>query len=264
MGVDTRILFKCVSHKRRKIFQLFWIIPVLGTQIASGSVVLNALGRWRAIYLLHFLAISLGLSWASSTSAASQDFVTFNRLTPSLEYKSILLGRRLNLVFSRHQLSQNRAQEACRSGERPACRVEKWQRFLGETTGRTEADQLRLVNRYVNRARYISDRRNWKRADYWAVPEELFSRGGDCEDYAIAKYLSLRSLGISPERLRIVILYDRRRREDHAILAVFGDEEILILDNHYRRVMSWTNLRTRYQPYYSLNERSVWIHQSGR
>lgn len=263
MGVVTRILFWLARHKRREFFKLFWIKPALGTQMASGSVVLNALGRWRAISLIHILAISFCLGWASSASAASQDFATLDRLTPRLEYKSNLLGRRLSLVFSRHQLSKNRAQEACRSGERPACRVEQWQRFLGGITGNAEAEQLRLVNRYVNRARYIPDRRNWKRADYWAAPEELFSRGGDCEDYAIAKYLSLRSLGISPERLRIVVLYDKRRREDHAILAVFGDEETLILDNHYRRVLSWTKMRARYQPYYSLNERSVWIHRSG-
>lgn len=209
---------------------------------------------------LYFLIAVLLCGFPLSTDAASPDFVAFNSLTPRLERKSELLGRRLDLVLSRHRRSLDRAGDACRSGERQACKVEAWRDYLAGIAGRGEREQLRLVNRYVNGARYVSDRRNWKRADYWAVPEELFARGGDCEDYVVAKYLSLRALGIAPERLRIVVLYDRRRREDHAVLTVLDGGETLVLDNHHRRVMTWAKLRRWYRPYYSLNEDSVWIH----
>ena len=221
--------------------------------------VFGAFHSFRSLFLL--VAILL-CGAAPAAGAASRDFVAFDSLTPRLEKKSELLGRRLSLVLSRHRRSLNRAADACRSGERPACKVETWRDYLAGIAGRGEAEQLRLVNRYVNGARYVTDRRNWKRADYWAVPEELFARGGDCEDYVVAKYLSLRALGMPPERLRIVVLYDGRRREDHAVLTVLGGGGTLVLDNHHRRVMTWAELRRWYRPYYSLNEDSVWIHSS--
>lgn len=221
------------------------------------------IGRSRALCFAYGIFASLLLSWSSEAWAISRDFVGLDRLTPRLEKESDLLGRRLSLVLSRHERSLRQAPNRCKSGDWGACRLEDWQHFLTEIAARVEPGQLRLVNRYVNSAHYITDLRNWRRPDYWAVPEELFGRGGDCEDYVIAKYLSLRSLGISPKRLRIVVLYDRRRREDHAVLAVFGSEDILVLDNRRRRVLTSPQMRDWYRPYYSLNENSVWIHNAG-
>ncbi len=206
------------------------------------------------------LPIAFAILWSQSAEANRLDFASLTNLSPRLEQKSELLGRRFELVLARHQLSLQRAPGRCQSGERAACRLRDWQDFLTGIVADSEPDQLRRVNRYVNGARYITDRRNWKRPDYWAIPEQLFGQGGDCEDYVIAKYLSLRSLGISAERLRIVVVYDQYRREDHAVLIVSGGEGTLVLDNHYRRVMTWAKLSDRYRPYYSLNERSVWIH----
>jgi predicted transglutaminase-like cysteine proteinase len=108
----------------------------------------------------------------------------------------------------------------------------------------------------------MTDERNWKRRDFWAVPEEFFDRGGDCEDYAIAKYVSLRSLGVPAERLRVVVVYDRKRREDHAVLVIMAPDGMKVLDNNRKRVLDWDESSTRYRPYYSLNEQSVWIHDS--
>ncbi len=114
----------------------------------------------------------------------------------------------------------------------------------------------------MNHYRYRSDQRNWRRPDFWAVPEQLFERGGDCEDYVIAKYVSLRALGIPAERLRVVVVYDRKKRGDHAVLLVSGAHETLVLDNRYKRVVNWVDVRSRYMPYYSLNENSVWIYNT--
>ncbi len=208
------------------------------------------------------LPLSLAVLSPQPAEANRLDFASLTNLSPRLEQKSELLGRRFDLVLARHQLSLQRAVTRCQSGERTACRLGDWQDFLTGIVADSEPDQLRRVNRYVNSARYITDRRNWERSDYWAIPEQLFGQGGDCEDYVIAKYLSLRSLGISAERLRIVVVYDQYRREDHAVLAISGAEGTLVLDNYYRRVMTWAKLSDRYRPYYSLNERSVWIHSS--
>jgi predicted transglutaminase-like cysteine proteinase len=170
------------------------------------------------------------------------------------------LARRFELVLLRHQTTVKKAAAQCEAGERAACRLEDWQEFLEEIANDDEAEQLYRVNRYMNHYRYRSDQRNWRRPDFWAVPEQLFERGGDCEDYVIAKYVSLRALGIPAERLRVVVVYDRKKRGDHAVLLVSGANETLVLDNNRKRVVSWADTRSRYKPYYSLNEKSVWIH----
>jgi predicted transglutaminase-like cysteine proteinase len=201
----------------------------------------------------------LGL-FPEKAQATSPDFVGRTELNPRLEEKSRLVQRRLELVFSRHQASLRRAFERCESGEKSACRLKNWQDFLSDISDDDEDYQLYRVNRYINNFRYRSDRENWKLRDFWAAPEELFGRGGDCEDYVIAKYLSLRALGISADRLRIVVVYDRKKRIDHAILAVFGATDTFVLDNRYKRVRSWDDARDQYRLYYSLNEESIWVH----
>ncbi len=182
------------------------------------------------------------------------------RLSPKLEQKSALLARRFELILARHQAHVEMAPGRCQSGQSSACRLENWQEFLTQISNSNEADQIYRVHRYINRFRYVTDKRNWHRPDYWAVPQQLFERGGDCEDYVIAKYLSLRALGIDADRLRVVVVYDRKKREDHAVLAVLGPNETVILDNYRRRVMTWADMKRRYRPYYSLNENGVWIH----
>ena len=94
-----------------------------------------------------------------------------------------------------------------------------------------EADaQLRLVNRYINKRRYRRDRRQMTLAsveggqarlrNHWSTLLEFIDRGGDCEDYATAKYFMLRELGYAADDMRIVVSYDRSVREHHAVLAI--------------------------------------------
>ena len=213
---------------------------------------------WRILGLGPLLGLALASGQAAQ--AGTIELAALQQLTPKLEMKSQLLARRFELVLLRHQATIKKAAAGCEAGERGACRLEDWQDFLADIAKEDEADQLYRVNRYMNHYRYRSDQRNWRRPDFWAVPEQLFERGGDCEDYAIAKYVSLRALGIPAERLRVVVVYDRKKREDHAILLVSGATETLALDNKYKRVVSWAETRSRYKAYYSLNEESVWIH----
>lgn len=68
--------------------------------------------------------------------------------------------------------------------------------------------------------------------DRWASPLTTFtSNAGDCEDYAIAKYAALREAGIRENDLRLVVVYDRARREHHAVTAVRHAGNWLVLDN---------------------------------
>lgn len=139
-------------------------------------------------------------------------------------------------------------------------RVMMWKAELKNLKDKSPREQIEGVNAYANQMRYIEDKDNYAKSDYWATPIEFFSRGGDCEDFAIAKYASLRALGFSSEQLRIVIVQDTWKNVAHAILAVYSGGEIYILDNQDKNVEKAENV-DRYQPIFSINSSHWWLHK---
>ncbi len=119
--------------------------------------------------------------------------------------------------------------------------------------------ELNAVNRMVNAVSYVSDEENWGAADHWATPGEFYSRSGDCEDFAIAKYVALKQLGFDPAAMRIVVLVDKQRHKHHAVLMIDTDMGRLILDNQIAEVVRDTEIK-HYQPIYSINESAWWLH----
>jgi predicted transglutaminase-like cysteine proteinase len=113
--------------------------------------------------------------------------------------------------------------------------------------------------RFVNGWEYRTDVANYGRSDYWATPFEFFRRSGDCEDYAIAKYRSLRLLGLPADQLRMVVVQDVVRDLPHAVLAVYLEDEVYILDNQTDAVLPQARV-PHYVPYYSVNEVTRWAH----
>lgn len=144
--------------------------------------------------------------------------------------------------------------EAC-----PNRGVMAWQALLQGLKGEDQMKQIRSVNRFINQWRYRTDERNFGQSDYWATPVEFMTHSGDCEDYAIAKYVSLRQLGFSADQLRMVVVHDVLRDLAHAVLAVYVDGEVLILDNLSNAVLPHHRL-SQYLPYYSVNEKARWTH----
>lgn len=120
------------------------------------------------------------------------------------------------------------------------------------------------VNAMMNKIPYIEDQNNWGVSDYWETPVEFLSRGGDCEDFAIAKYVSLRSLGVPEERLRVAIVKDLQKGVPHAILIVYTDDGAIILDNQSQSVRSADALTGRYKPIFSINRAGWWLHSAPR
>ncbi len=117
---------------------------------------------------------------------------------------------------------------------------------------------LERVNDYFNAFPYRNDRLNYSRNDYWALPDELLLFGGDCEDFAIAKYFALRSLGVPGESMKIAVVSDRSNGRSHAVLFVDGGKEgMLVLDNRTRKITGFNEMKN-YQPVYSVNE-SGWF-----
>lgn len=137
--------------------------------------------------------------------------------------------------------------------------IKQWQDNLDDMQGLPLEDMARRVNDLINKQDYIVDSRNWGQSDYWATPIEFFSRGGDCEDFAIAKYTSLRALGVPEDRLRITILQDEQKDIPHAVLAVYTDDDVLILDNQIKSVRSSSSI-DHYRPIFSINRNAWWLH----
>ncbi|MBO4312905.1 MAG: transglutaminase-like cysteine peptidase [Desulfovibrio sp.] len=138
-----------------------------------------------------------------------------------------------------------------------------WDNLKSGAAGKKGIDLLRFVNTFWNTWPYREDILNWKVEDYWAIPAEFLARSGDCEDYSIAKYFTLKELGVSPEKMRIVVLRDTVRNLAHAVLAVYMDGDAYILDNLSNAVLSHKRLR-QYTPQYSVNESGRWAHIKAR
>ena len=132
-----------------------------------------------------------------------------------------------------------------------------------------ERAKLELVNNFMNQTPFVADLQHWGKEDYWATPVEFLStHGGDCEDYSIAKYFALRSLGVPDEKLRITyvketVIYN----EAHMVLAYFPapDAEPLVLDNINKSIRP-ASQRTDLLPVYSFNGSGLWLakDQTGR
>ncbi len=134
-----------------------------------------------------------------------------------------------------------------------------WQAMLRSEVGRPRFEQIQAVNQFLNQWQYKTDEQNYGQRDYWATPLEFLRRSGDCEDYAIAKYVSLRQLGFDAEDLRLVVLRDVVRDLPHAVLAVYLEDEVYVLDNLTTAVLPQEQV-SHYVPYYSINETTRWAH----
>ena len=133
----------------------------------------------------------------------------------------------------------------------------------------SERQKLERVNDFMNQTTFIDDIKHWGKEDYWATPIEFLStNGGDCEDFSIAKYFTLRALGVPDDKLRItyvkeLVIYNQA----HMVLAYFPspDAEPLILDNINKTIQP-ASARTDLLPVYSFNGSNLWLakEQTGR
>lgn len=142
--------------------------------------------------------------------------------------------------------------------------LKSWRQQIRQWQGLGEQARIEAVNSWVNaRIRWRDDRAASGKADRWATPAQALKGIGDCEDYALLKYESLRALGLDESRLRIVIVQDTRKGIGHAVLAVHSQAGILILDNQSSRVRRHDQI-AHYAPVYSINQAGRWINIATR
>lgn len=141
------------------------------------------------------------------------------------------------------------------------CHKNDWLTFIDKekSLNLSKMDIIKSVHSYINSVKYIEDNKLWNQSDYWATPFEFIAKGGDCEDFAIAKFLTLRKLGFSNDEMRIVVLNDRINNRLHSVLIVYIDNKPMLLDNEIPVIVPANDIR-HYDPIYSINETTWWRH----
>lgn len=185
---------------------------------------------------MHRILLSL-LCLALAAAASEQDVLPDERL--------------IALVAERH-------------GQAAAGRLRQWRELVRQLHGMHEEKRVELVNRFFNRIPSKTDREHWGREDYWASPlEMLISNGGDCEDFALAKYFTLRAAGVPNERLRVTYvrawIAREQRVESHMVLSYypFPDSDPFILDNLVTEVRPASE-RSDLTPTLGFNAEGLW------
>ena len=158
------------------------------------------------------------------------------------------------------RLDDEMVQLALCEGDRDGCVSPAALQFLAIVDAAKARDgraRLGEINRAINLAiRPISDLAQYGEIDVWSSPLATIARGaGDCEDYAIAKFVALQLAGVSPDDLRIVIMRDIRG-EDHAVAAARLDGRWLTLDNRRMAMVEDAQIRN-YQPIFVIDRDGV-------
>jgi predicted transglutaminase-like cysteine proteinase len=169
----------------------------------------------------------------------------------------------LSLDFGRalHAMSQ-------RFGAPAAQSLRDWEAMLTDARTIPEEDRLRRVNAFFNgRIQFENDSKVWGQADYWATPLETIGQGaGDCEDFAIAKYFTLKELGVPVERMRLTYVKARiggpesKLTQAHMVVTYYAtpDADPLVLDNLITDIRV-ASRRPDLVPVFSFNSEGLWV-----
>lgn len=225
----------------------------------------RALGDRAAASLLG-AALLLWLIGAAPAAAATSVADDCSGPCPALFGTDEIIGHNLTpfhewtRVMARSQAELAAARDICAAGQTADCMPARWAALLAALKGQPLRRQIALANQAINRIPYVPTIQNWHRAVYWETPFEFLRYGGQCQDYAIAKYELLRQAGVPASAMRMVVVRDTAIARDHAVLVVYVDGEPLMLDILIPTIVPAT-ANIPYRPYYSINEEAWWHHR---
>lgn len=146
-------------------------------------------------------------------------------------------------------------------GERAGKRVTAWRNIVNDNASQDIDTKLQEVNNFFNQLIFIDDIKLWGKEDFWATPLEFLGVGaGDCEDFSIAKYFSLRELGVADNKLRLVYVKALKLNQFHMVVAYYPTPSSvpLLLDNLDGDIKPATK-RPDLLPIYSFNASKLWL-----
>jgi predicted transglutaminase-like cysteine proteinase len=220
---------------------------------------------------LRAVALACGMAWfgpaAELSAAALNSPETSDPVERSAEPFGLLAsqlsggGLREKWLGVQRRLDDERVQLALCEGDPDRCASPAALQFLAIVeTARAREGRARLgeINRAINLAiRPMGDLEQYGEIDVWSSPLATLTRGaGDCEDYAIAKFVALQRAGIASDDLRIVIMRDTIRGEDHAVAAARLDGRWLTLDNRRMAMVEDADVRN-YRPSFVIDRDGV-------
>ena len=152
-------------------------------------------------------------------------------------------------------------------GNSARLRLVAWENLIITDNSQTELEKLEKVNQFFNQMEFVEDIDHWGNKDYWATPIEfLGTQGGDCEDFTIAKYFTLKAMGIEEEKLNLTYVKALTYNVHHMVLTYFSTpgSEPLVLDNIVADIKP-ASQRRDLLPIYSFNGTGLWLaKQRGR
>jgi predicted transglutaminase-like cysteine proteinase len=220
---------------------------------------------------LRIVVLACGIAWfgpaadlkAGALISPGASYLVRKSAEPFGLFAAVLTGGGLRdkWLGVQRRLDDEMVQLALCDGDRDRCVSPAALQFLAIVdVARAREGRARLgeINRAINLAiRPMSDLAQWGQIDVWSSPLVTFNHGaGDCEDYAIAKYVALRQAGISPDDLRIVVVRDTLLGEDHAVAAARLDGHWLTLDNRRMAMVEDADVRN-YRPTFVIDQYGV-------
>lgn len=146
-------------------------------------------------------------------------------------------------------------------GKSVRSRLTAWEDLIVSDNSQTDLEKLEKVNQFFNMMEFVDDIDHWRVKDYWATPIEFIgTQGGDCEDFTIAKYFTLKAMGIKDEKLNLTYVKSITYNVHHMVLAYYSSpgSEPLILDNIVKDIHP-ASKRTDLLPIYSFNGTGMWL-----
>ena len=145
-------------------------------------------------------------------------------------------------------------------------RLQAWQNLLDELATKNEKEKLIKVNNFFNQVRFVDDIKHWRKKDYWATPVEfLITNGGDCEDFSIAKYYTLKELGVPISKMNIAYVKALELNQAHMVMTYYPSPKAipLILDNLREDILP-ASRRPDLLHVYSFNGDKLWLSKMGK
>lgn len=148
-----------------------------------------------------------------------------------------------------------------RYGKEARERVQSWRQLIEANKSQQVPAKLEMTNRFFNRLVFEDDSVHWGMDDYWATPvETLATNGGDCEDFSVGKYFTLKELGVDDQCLRLTYVKALTLNKAHMVLTYQcnNSQEPLVLDNIVTEIMASPD-RSDLLPVYSFNANGLWL-----